>query len=106
MSDPTRPAPDPAQLPFEEALDSLERVVKQLEAGEVTLDQSVTQFEHGVSLIRRCRALLAAAEQRIALLTEEGEDGKLRLAPFEASQGPAPAAGGEGGASPETRRRK
>jgi len=56
---------------FEDALDELEGIVKNLEAGDQPLDTSLTQFERGVALARFCQQSLAAAEQKVALLTNE-----------------------------------
>ena len=60
---------------FEDALGELEGIVKTLEAGEQPLDASLTQFERGVALARFCQQSLAAAEQKVKLLTnDEGEE--------------------------------
>ena len=56
----------------------LESVVKALEAGDLSLEQSLALYERGVQLSRFCHARLDEAERRIDLLTERGE---LKLAP-------------------------
>ena len=58
---------------FESAIAELETIVKQLEDGDLPLDQSLSLFERGVSLSRYCHDQLGAAERRIEQLTERGE---------------------------------
>jgi exodeoxyribonuclease VII small subunit len=53
---------------FEAALLELEKRVRQLEAGELTLEQSLALFEEGVELARTCHERLEAAENRVARL--------------------------------------
>ncbi|MCH2188160.1 exodeoxyribonuclease VII small subunit [Myxococcota bacterium] len=62
---------EPANV--EAALDRLEAIVDQLEAGELTLEESLSCFEEGVRLTRNCAERLQAAERRIEVLTREGE---------------------------------
>ena len=58
---------------FESAIAELEKIVKQLEDGDLALDKSLALFERGVELSRYCHDPLGAAERRIAQLTERGE---------------------------------
>ncbi len=58
-------------LSLEGSLAELERIVRALEEGELTLEESLKAFERGISLVRRCNALLDGAEQRIEILTGE-----------------------------------
>ncbi len=58
---------------FESAIAELERIVKQLEDGDLALDKSLALFERGVSLSRYCHDQLGSAERRIEQLTERGE---------------------------------
>jgi exodeoxyribonuclease VII small subunit len=53
---------------FEQALEQLEGVVRQLEEGEIGLSETLKQYERGVKLLRRCYDLLEGAERRIELL--------------------------------------
>jgi exodeoxyribonuclease VII small subunit len=69
-------------LKFEAALQRLEQIVDQLEAGNLTLEESLQVFEEGVGLARRCGKYLDDAEKRIELLTRD-ESGVLKTAPFE-----------------------
>ncbi len=60
---------------FEDALGELETIVKTLEAGDQPLDTSLGQFERGVALARFCQQSLAAAEQKVKVLTDDsGEE--------------------------------
>ena len=62
---------------FEEQLAALEKVVEQLERGELTLEDSVRLFEEGVRLSKACKGELDTAEGRIELLVE-GSSGKMQ----------------------------
>lgn len=57
------------QLKFEQALEELEKIVEDLERGELGLDESLERYERGVKAYRRCYEILEGAEHRIALLT-------------------------------------
>lgn len=74
MTDPKQAAatPDDAinALSFEEALAQLTQLVEKLESGQLSLEDSVTAFETGVRLSRRCEALLDSAEQRLQILND------------------------------------
>ncbi|WP_133137869.1 exodeoxyribonuclease VII small subunit [Legionella rowbothamii] len=54
---------------FEQSIGELEEIVRQLEKGELTLEDSLKQFEKGISLARRCQDVLQQAEQKIEMLT-------------------------------------
>ena len=58
---------------FESAINELEKIVKQLEEGDLPLDRSLALFERGVTLSRYCHDQLGAAQRRIEMLTERGE---------------------------------
>ena len=58
---------------FETALAELDALVKKLEEGELSLEQSLALYERGVQLSRFCHAQLEDAERRIEILTERGE---------------------------------
>jgi exodeoxyribonuclease VII small subunit len=75
--------PSPAALTFEKALAELERIVRDLEDGETSLEQALARYEEGVGLLKQCYAQLQAAEQRILLLTGQDEDGRPVMRPFE-----------------------
>ena len=64
---------EPSIKDFEAAVAELESIVKKLEDGELTLEQSLGLYERGVQLSRFCHARLEEAERRIEILTERGE---------------------------------
>lgn len=61
-----------SDLPFEAAFQELDELVKQLEAGELSLDESLALYERGQTLATRCQRLLETAELKIQTLTAEG----------------------------------
>jgi exodeoxyribonuclease VII small subunit len=72
--------PEPAGDPsFEEQLAELEKLVDQLERGDLTLEQSVSLFERGVHLSNACKDQLAAAESRIQVLLDPERKGPVRV---------------------------
>jgi len=67
---------DDKELSFEEAFTKLEKAVQALEAGGLTLEESVALFEEGMRLAKLCNERLDAAELRISRLqTSSGEEG-------------------------------
>lgn len=68
-------AEDISALSFEAALEELERIVRQLEAGEAPLDQSIDLYERGDRLRAHCTARLKAAQARIEKIQLDA-DGK------------------------------
>ena len=56
-------------LSFEDALERVESIIERIEKGEVGLEESITEYERGVELIKRCRGLLKKAELRVEDLT-------------------------------------
>ena len=65
---------------FEEALDRLEEIVRRMEAGEMTLEESLKAFEEGIKLSRLCMKKLDEADRRVELLLRE--EGELVTRPF------------------------
>ena len=63
------PSTDVAKLTFEKALAELEQIVQKLERGDVALEESVTIYERGEALKRRCEELLRLAEARVEKIT-------------------------------------
>ncbi|MET1257367.1 exodeoxyribonuclease VII small subunit [Aliikangiella maris] len=61
------------KLSFEDQLKQLEAIVESLEKGELPLEDSLSQFEKGVKLTRQCQQLLDEAQQKVTLLTQNGE---------------------------------
>lgn len=68
---------------FEKSLDELEKLVRDLEQGELSLEQSLAAFERGVKLTRNCQSALKTAEQRVEQLVQNS-DGSLETRPFSA----------------------
>lgn len=58
-------------LDFEKALAELHGLVEKMEQGGLSLQDSLQYFERGVGLIRQCQQALAAAEQKVKILTEQ-----------------------------------
>jgi exodeoxyribonuclease VII small subunit len=54
---------------FEQSITELELIVKQLEQGELPLEESLKQFEKGINLARNCQDLLQQAQQKIEMLS-------------------------------------
>ncbi len=71
------------RLAFEKAMTRLEEIVGSIERGEIGLEDSIKQFEEGMSLIRQCRTVLADAEMKIQHLQASGASG---AEPAEASE--------------------
>ncbi len=66
---------------FEESLNSLEEIVRQLESGDLPLEKALELFEEGVTLARRCQTHLEEAERRVELLLRERKE--IRVVPFD-----------------------
>jgi exodeoxyribonuclease VII small subunit len=65
---------------FESCLDELEKVVRELEAGDLSLERSLELFERGMHLSEICRKQLEEAETRVEILIRK--EGKLAAEPF------------------------
>jgi exodeoxyribonuclease VII small subunit len=64
------------ELTFEQALEALEQIVRELEDGQTGLEDSLQRYETGVLLLKRCYGQLCEAEQRILQLTGVDDEGK------------------------------
>ena len=62
------------EVAFEEALSELESLVERLEEGELSLEESIKTYERGVALGRSALKALDAAEQRVQVLDQDGEE--------------------------------
>ena len=71
-----------AKFDFEKAMEQLERIVRELESGELSLEKSLQQFEEGIRLSKLCTAKLEESEQKINLLMEQ-TDGSMTSSPFQ-----------------------
>ncbi|MEE1161031.1 MAG: exodeoxyribonuclease VII small subunit [Acutalibacteraceae bacterium] len=56
---------------FEKSLNELEKIVEELQNGDISLDESIKLFEKGIELTNDCRKTLETARQKITSLTEE-----------------------------------
>jgi len=65
---------------FEASLDEFEKVVKELESGDLSLERSLALFERGVNLSDTCRRQLEQAETRVETLIRK--EGKIAAEPF------------------------
>lgn len=65
---------------FEQCLGDLEKVVRELEAGDLPLERSLELFERGMGLSEACRKQLEEAETRVEMLIRKG--GKMTTEPF------------------------
>jgi len=70
-----------AEPKFEKDLEKLEEIVEALEAGGLSLDDSLKRFEEGIKLTSRCEKALKQAEKRIEILMKNAE-GELEAQPF------------------------
>ena len=67
---------------FEKSLNELQTKVKQLEAGELSLEESLRSFEEGVKLLSACHQYLGSAEQTVEQLVKSDHKSNAELKPF------------------------
>ena len=77
------PPSDTEPVRFEQALAELERILRDLEDGNTSLEDSLARYERGVALLRQCYGQLKDAEQRVRSLAGLTDDGGPDLRPFE-----------------------
>ena len=70
------------KLTFEEALKQLETIAEQIEEGKIGLEESITQYEQGMALVKQCRDILSKAEQKVQQLQQRA-DATLETTKFE-----------------------
>ncbi len=71
-----------AKKTFEESMSQLEKIVEELEAGNLPLDKALKKFEEGVALSRSCFEKLEETEKKITSLMQQ-QDGSVKETPFE-----------------------
>lgn len=71
-----------AEVKFEEALKKLEKIVEDLEKGELSLDEALKKYQEGVELSRLCSVRLESAKKKIDTLIKN-KKGEFELKPFE-----------------------
>jgi exodeoxyribonuclease VII small subunit len=62
---------DVSQLNFEQAIRQLGEIVEKIERGQIPLQDSLSQYERGMALIKHCKEILQKAEKRIEKISEE-----------------------------------
>jgi len=68
---------------FENAFSQLQEIVKKLESGELSLEESLKAFEDGVKYTRFCQDSLSSAEQKVEQLLKITAEGKTETKPFQ-----------------------
>ena len=71
------------EMNFETAMAELEKVLGQLERGDVALDESISLYERGAALKARCEAKLKEAEEKVAAITLDGDGNPTGSTPVE-----------------------
>ncbi|MBS1959332.1 MAG: exodeoxyribonuclease VII small subunit [Bdellovibrionales bacterium] len=66
---------------FEQSLQKLESIVKNLESGSLSLEDSLTAFQEGVGLVKQCQGMLSTAEQKVEMLVKASAEG-VETRPF------------------------
>lgn len=61
---------------FEDNMENLEKIVTELEKGDLNLDESIAKFENGIKISKECNKILEDAEKKITILLEK--DGEIR----------------------------
>lgn len=82
------------EMPFEEAMKNLQRVVRELEEGDLPLETSIARFEEGMKLAQHSAKHLDSAEQRVEMLLQSSSGSSERAA-LESRGGVAPATASE-----------
>ena len=71
-----------AEMKFEEALKKLEKIVEDLEDGNLSLDDALGKYEEGIKLSKLCAKKLEVAKKKVEILLKS-EDGTVELKPFD-----------------------
>lgn len=69
---------------FEERMENLEKIVTELEKGDLNLDDSVAKFEEGIKISKECNKILEEAEKKITILLNQ--DGEMKEENFETEE--------------------
>ena len=73
------------KMSFEESLKRLDKIVQDMESGEMELDAMISAFEEGQRLVKSCSAKLNEVEKKIEKVVK-GADGQIATEPFESEQ--------------------
>jgi len=68
-------------MKFEEALNKLEVIVEELEAGNISLDKAIKKYQEGMTLSKQCLDLLNKAEKKIQVCSKD-KSGSIKIKPF------------------------
>lgn len=60
-----------SKLSFEDNMNNLEKIVTELEKGDLNLDESIAKFEEGIKMSKECNKILEQAEKKITILLEK-----------------------------------
>jgi len=66
--------PKPKTFNFAEAFENLNKIVEQLESGDVDLDKALKQYEEGLKLVQQCKKQLDEVENRVKVIREKYDD--------------------------------
>lgn len=69
---------------FEEQINELEKIVSELEKGDLSLDDSVKKFEEGIKISKECNEILEKAERKINILINQ--DGEMKEEKFDTEE--------------------
>ena len=58
---------------FTEKMAELDKIVRNLEGENTSLENALTEFERGISLVKECKLFLEEAKQKVTILTDDGE---------------------------------
>src|SRR6202048_5179055 len=78
----TKAKPAGTDLNFETAMDRLEKIVEQMESGQLQLEDLIVRYEEGMNLVKVCQDRLASAEQKIEIIARNSA-GKATVKKFE-----------------------
>lgn len=76
----------PTKLSFESSIEELEKIVEQMESGDITLEESLKYFERGIELTRSCQQVLSSAEQKVEILMQK--NGQQQHVSFDSESAP------------------
>jgi len=74
-----------AEIKFEEALKKLEKIINELESGELSLDESLKKYQEGIELARTCNQKLDSAKKKIDLLSKN-KKGEFELKEIDSNE--------------------
>lgn len=87
------------EIQFEKALEKLEKIVTELESGDLGLEDALKKYEEGIRISRACQKKLTEAEKRIEILTKS-MDGSLKREAFDLEEGDAESGGAKAAKRP------